>query len=283
MAKKPEALEKTTASLFDSIDELKKNEQVEQEIVSHGVSAWSVVSLVLAVLAFLAFVHVAFVVFAVLSAICAIFAFCAIARSGGEVAGKKIACLGLALAIACGIGGPVRKAVYRMEFDRQAAQFCEEWFKNVQSGDVVALRQMINPYWKRATIMNHEDEVNYFVREKAGEDEAHYGTHSFLSNPTLLTLYTLGDKAHHSFYVSTTTWLTNSTESTERMYAITVDPDPEAGRPEKQTFFLRLVCNRVLNLTEEGERLIGWSTIVSELTPVELDKDGKPIWTPVER
>lgn len=276
MAKQP-TLEKTTDSLFDS--SWKDNSPVgEQEIVSRGISVWAVAAFALAVVALLAFVHIAFVSFSVVAFLFAIFAFTSIARSGGELTGRKIASVALALALISLVGGPTRKAVYRMEFEKQAAQFCDEWFKNVKEGNVCALRQMTSVYWARPTIMSHQDEINYFANEQRGDEEVHYGMHAFLSNPTILTLWKLGDRARHSFYVTTTTWLTNTRESTERIYAITVEPDPEIPNDVKQTFFIRLVCNRQYQRTEEGEALVGWSTINSDLNPVELDKDGRPIW-----
>ncbi len=280
MAKLPE-IEKKSGSLFDSnlsMGSADEAIQVSQDIISHGISSVAVAAFAVAVISLLAFVHVAFVTVSVLAALLAVFSMYLISRSGGELTGKTFACLALAVAIMSGVGGPVRKTVYRIEFEKQAAQFCEEWFKSVQNGDFVAVRQMTKAYWARATIMNHQDEIDYFVREKAGDDEAHHEMHSFLSNQTILTLWKLGDKARHSFYTASTTWLTSTHESTERIYAVTVDPDPEVGRTQKQTFFFRLVLNRHYNKTEEGERLVGWSTIVSDLNPMELDKDGRPIY-----
>ena len=278
MAKK-EALQKTSGSLFDSSwNELSYSQSDVDEQVSKRLSAWSVVALAVGVLSLLTFLNVAFVFFSAVAALFAIVALVGIARSGGEITGRKLACLGLALALMTAIGGPVRRAVYRMEFERQASEFCEAWFDAIKDGDVCQIRQMENPYWKRATIVTHQDEIDYFYRNMGVDEEPHYMTHSFLANPTLLTLYTLGDRAKHSYYVTTSTILTANTESTERVYAVTYEPDPYKPDSKKQTFFFRLVCNRTRAETEDGEKLVGWSTISSDLSPMKLDENGRPVW-----
>lgn len=283
MAKK-EALQKTSGSLFDSSwNELSYAQSDVDEQVSKRLTPWSVVALAFGVLSLLTFVNVAFAFFSVVAALFALAALATIARSGGEVTGRKLACLGLALALMTAIGGPVRRAVYRMEFERQAGEFCEAWFDAVKAGDICQVRQMENPYWKRATIVSHQDEIDYFIRNMGVDDEPHYGTHAFLANPTLLTLYTLGDRAKHSYYATTSTLLTGNAESTERVYAVTCEPDPYNPNTKKQTFFFRLVCNRTHNETEDGEKLVGWSTISSDLNPMELDENGRPVWEKINR
>lgn len=281
MAKKLPDIEQKSGSLFDESWGLAsegESSQVTQEIISRGISPVAVAAFVLGVVSLLAFVHVAFAAISVLAILFALFAFYSISRSGGEITGKTVACLGLAIAIMSCVGGPFRKAVYRMEFEKQADAFCDEWFKTLKNGDFVQLHQMMNPYWMRSTIMNHQDEVNYFARVKSGDEEPHHNMHSYLSNPTLMTIWALGDKAKHSFYTASSTWLTNQHETTERIYAVTVEPDPEVGRKEKQTFFIRLVCNRKYNQTEEGDALVGWSVSSSNFSLVELDDNGRPIY-----
>ena len=276
-------LQQTSASLFDSsiLGDRNATQNVD-DVVAKRISALAVVAIVVAVVSLLAFVQVFFTVISALAVLLSLGALYSIEKSGGELLGRKLACVALCLSLITAVGGPTRRVVYRVEFERQAGEFCEAWFDAAKKGDVCQIRQMNQPYWQRATIVTHQDEIDFFVRQKQGDEEPHSRMHSFLANPTLLTLHALGDRAHHSFYCTTTTWLTNSTESTERIYAVTVDPAPNEKNLEKQTFFFRLVCNRVYSRTEEGAKLVGWSTIDSDLSPVELDKSGRPIWSQEE-
>ncbi len=278
MAKK-EALQKTSGSLFDSsLSNLAYARSEVDEQVSKRLSPLAVASVVVGVLSPLAFVNVACVAFSAVAALFAIAAFVGIDRSGGEITGRKLASLGLALAVITAVGAPVRRAVYRMEFERQAADFCEVWFDAAKNGDACQIRQMSNPYWKRATIMSHQDEVDYFYRDMGNDEEPHYMTHNFLANPTLLTLYALGDRARHSFYATTGTLLTGNTESASRVYAVTCEPDPSDPNSKKQTFFIRLVCSRVHAETEEGEKLVGWTMETADYGAMKLDEKGLPVW-----
>ena len=275
-----EQLEKTSGSLFDSAwNETQPSNLTgldDSGLASKRLSTMAIASTVVALLSLLAFIGTGFSVLSVLAIIMATAAFYFIGKSGGELVGLKFACVGLALGLVTLIGGQVRKITYRVAFERQAEEFCQAWFQAVKDGDITQVRQMTAPYWKRATIMSHKDEVDMFVRQMAGDEEPHSDVHAFLANPTLLTLSALRDRIHPTFYGATAVWLTPSTESTERIYAITVDP---AGPNEKkQTFFMRLVCNRNYNKTEEGEKLVGWSTTNSDLSVMELDKDGRPVW-----
>lgn len=278
MAKK-EAPQKMSGSLFDSSWTAEAYSQVgADEQAVKRLSIWAIVAVVIGVLSLLAFMHIAFSIFSIIAGLFAVLAFIAVGKSGGEISGRSFACIALALSLITFIGGSLRRDVYRMEFERQAAEFCDVWFEAAKKGDVCQLRQMTNPHWNRATVLTPQDEVNYFVRDMAGDEEPHHGAHSFLANPTLLTLHALGDRARHSYYATTATLLTANTESTERVYAVTREPDPNDPESKKQTFFIRLVCNRVSAETEEGEKLVGWSTIVSDLAPMKLDEDGRPTW-----
>ena len=269
-------MEKTSGSIFDApaFQTTQSNDVIE----SKGITVWAVAALVVAALSLLAFVHLAFLALSVIAILFSLVAFLTIWKGGGEVAGKRLAIVALALATLTAIGGPVRRVVYRIAFERQAAEFCEVWFDAAKRGDVCQIRQMTQPHWRRATIATHKDEVDYFVRDKMGDEEPHYKTHAFLANSTLLTLAKLGDRAKHSFYCAPSTWLTSSIETTERIYAVTVEPDPAKPDDKKQTFFLSIVCTRDYGKTEEGERLVGWKTNDADLEPLKLDKTGAPIY-----
>ena len=100
--------------------------------------------------------HIAFSIFSIIAGLFAVLAFIAIGKSGGEISGRSFACIALALSLITFIGGSLRRDVYRMEFERQAAEFCDVWFEAAKKGGVCQLRQMTNPHWNRATILRRK-------------------------------------------------------------------------------------------------------------------------------
>ncbi len=272
-------LEKTSQSLFDSTwNEIKPSggTQNVDELASKHISALAVISTAIALLSILAFVYVGFVAASALAVLVAVWAFIVIARSGGEITGRKFACIGLALGLCSLIGAPVSSTAYRMDFERQADEFCKVWFQLAKDGKIADLRQLTSPYWNRATFVTHKDEVDLFVRQMQGDEEPHYNVHSFLANPTLLTLNALGERAHISFYKTKATIINQNLESTGRIYAVTVEPSNP--NDVKQTFFITLYCDRRYNKTEEGEKLVGWIVHDADVNPMELGADGRPVW-----
>ena len=125
-------LEKTSGSIFDApaFQTTQSNDVIE----SKGITVWAVAALVVAALSLLAFVHLAFLALSVIAILFSLVAFLTIWKGGGEVAGKRLAIVALALATLTAIGGPVRRVVYRIAFERQAAEFCEVWFDAAKRG-----------------------------------------------------------------------------------------------------------------------------------------------------
>ena len=280
MAKKPLPLEKTSASLFDNIGQDKGTPLLndDQTLASSGkknVSVWALVSFVLGILGFFSLVHLGFLVCSAIALFSAIVAFVTIARSGGELEGKKFAAFGLALAIASAIAGQYSAYVYERDFNRQADEFIRLWFEDVKSDNIALAYQTTEPYWQRAAFVTHDDVLSFWRRRLVGEEEEHFATHSYLSNPTLLTINYLGDRAKLSYYGTFYTILTNSTEQTERVYAVTVEPEEPGGKT--QTFFLGFVVERIMRKTPEGQTLIGWMMHASDLIPLEVDSAGRPV------
>lgn len=271
-------LEKTSASLFDSIkmeSPSMPDENRAGELCSGGrLSAWAILSLVLSVFGFLSLVWLGCVVFSILAAFSAIVAFFLMARSGGELTGTKFAAIGLALACASGVAGPVSAAVYEREFDRQADAFIRAWFDAASSGNPALAHQMTEVYWQRAVFVTPDDVKAYWLRSMRGEEDQHYGVHTFLSNPTLLTITQLRDRITFSYYMTKATLINNSTEQTHRVYAVTVAPETPDGKP--QTFFLEFLVERAMRRTPQGERLVGWMWHLSDLIPAKLDASGLP-------
>ncbi len=279
MAKKSTPLEKTSSSLFDAIPAQALGDAYEGETIEgvgkSRVSVWAIVSFVFGILSFLSLVHLGFLVFTVFGAAAALFAFYAFGRAGDELGGKTFAALGLALAVASGIAGPYSAYVYEREFDRQADEFCKSWFDAVKTGNPALTHQMTRPYWQRKKFARHSDVVSYWGGMVKGEEEEHHTVHSYLCNPTLLTIYRLGDRAKVTYYGTFGKALTNSAEQTERVYAITVEPEEPGGK--RQTFFLALFAERVMNKTPKGEKMVGWTMHMGDYIPLKLDADGRPI------
>ena len=279
MAKKSTPLEKTSSSLFDAIPAGGFAAEYEGEKVDGAaksrVSVWAIVSFVFGILGLLSLVHLGFLVFAAFGVLASFFAFYAFGRSGGELGGRTFATLGLTLAVVSAVAGPYSSYVYEREFDRQADEFCKSWFDAVKAGNPAVTHQMTHPYWQRKKFARHSDVVNYWKSMVKGEEEEHHTAHSYLCNPTLLTIYKLGDRAKITSYGSFETVLASNAEQTERVYAITVEPEEPGGK--RQTFFLALFVERLMNKTPQGEKRVGWVLHMGDHIPLKLDAEGRPI------
>jgi hypothetical protein len=237
MADKLKPLEKTSSSLFDALsaDASAVNaSNAADELVSKRASVLAIIAATLGALSFLSLLNLGFLVFSAFGGLTAIFALAAIARSGGELIGRSSALAGLALALAGALSGPLCAATYRVDFERQAAEFCDIWFETAKSGDFLALRQLTRSHWDRPAILDENDAVKYWATSTHDED-AHRELHSFLANPTLLTLAALGERAQATFYATETQTINSKVEVATRIYAVTVAPEKEGEA--KQTFF----------------------------------------------
>lgn len=275
MADKLKPLEKTSASLFDAWNaDAASAPNVADELISKRASVWAIVSALFGVSSFLSLLQLGFLGVAAFAIFAAIFALCAIAKSGGELVGRRLALAGLALGLAGAVAGPVRFATYRADFERQAEQFCQSWFATAAKGDVLALRQLTRPHWERAPIVDESDVVKYWAASTRDED-GHRELHTFLASPTLLTLTALGDRAKPTFYATEYLALNSKVELANRIYAVTVAPEKE--NDPKQTFFLRLTVERRVRKTARGEKSVGWNMTSGDWRPVELDENGRPV------
>ena len=277
MADKLKPLEKTSSSLFDawSADASAANvSNAADELVSKRASALAIVSAALGALSLLSLLNLGFLLFSALGALAAIFALAAIAKSGGELVGRSCALFGLAAALVGALAGPLCVATYRADFEAQADEFCNIWFETAKSGDFLALRQLSRPHWERAPIVDDWDAVKYWAAS-THDDDAHRELHSFLANPTLLTLAALGDRAQATFSATETQTLDSKVEVTTRIYAVTVAPEKEGGA--KETFFLRLTVERRWRKTARGEKSVGWNVHTGDWRPVEIDESGRPV------
>ena len=282
MADKLKPLEKTSSSVFDawSADASAANvSNAADELVSKRASALAIVSALLGAFSFLSLLNLGFLFFSAFGVLAAVFALAAIAKSGGELVGRSWALGGLALALAGAISGPLSAATYRADFDAQADEFCQIWFDAAKKGDVLTLRQLTRSHWDRPPIIDESDAVKYWITSTQDED-AHRELHSFLANPTLLTLAALGDRVEPTFYATESQTINSKAEVATRVYAVTVAPEKE-GEP-KQTFFLKLTVERRLRKTARGEKSVGWNVHPGDWRPVELDESGRPVLKVVE-
>ena len=277
MADKLKPLEKTSSSLFDALSadaSAAKASNAADELVSKRASVWAIVSAFWGALSFLSLLNLGFLFFAAFGVLSAIFALAAIAKSGGELVGRSWAFGGLALALAGAISGPLCAATYRVDFEAQADEFCKIWFDAAKKGDVLTLRQLTRSHWDRPAIIDESDAVKYWATSTHDED-AHRELHSFLANPTLLTLAALGDRAQATFYATETQTINAKAEVATRIYAVTVAPEKEGEA--KETFFIRLTVERRLRKTARGEKSVGWNIHSGDWRPLELDENGRPV------
>ncbi|MBR2006020.1 MAG: hypothetical protein IJ991_17795 [Thermoguttaceae bacterium] len=282
MADKLKPLEKTSSSLFDALSadaSVANASNAADELVSKRASVWAIVSALLGALSFLSLLNLGFLFFSAFGVLAAVFALAAIAKSGGELVGRSWALAGLALALAGAISGPLCAATYRADFDAQAEQFCQIWFAAAKKGDVLTLRQLTRSHWDRPPIIDENDAIKYWATSTQDED-GHRELHSFLANPTILTLAALGDRVKPTFYATESQAINSKAEVATRIYAVTVAPEKEGEA--KQTFFLKLTVERRLRKTARGEKSIGWNVHPGDWRPVELDENGRPVLKVVE-
>ena len=282
MADKLKPLEKTSSSLFDALSadaSVANVSNAADELVSKRASVWAIVSALLGALSFLSLLNLGFLFFSAFGALAAIFALAAIAKSGGELVGRSWALAGLALALAGAISGPLCVATYRADFDAQADEFCQIWFDAAKKGDVLTLRQLTRSHWDRPPIIDENDAIKYWATSTQDED-GHRELHSFLANPTILTLAALGDRVKPTFYATESQTINSKAEVATRVYAVTVAPEKEGEA--KETFFLKLTVERRLRKTARGEKSIGWNVHPGDWRPLELDENGRPILKVVE-
>lgn len=282
MADKLKPLEKTSSSLFDALSadaSVANVSNAADELVSKRASVWAIVSALLGALSFLSLLNLGFLFFSAFGVLAAVFALAAIAKSGGELVGRSWALAGLALALAGAISGPLCAATYRADFDAQAEQFCQIWFDAAKKGDVLTLRQLTRSHWDRPPIIDENDAIKYWATSTQDED-GHRELHSFLANPTILTLAALGDRVKPTFYATESQTINSKAEVATRVYAVTVAPEKEGEA--KQTFFLKLTVERRLRKTARGEKSIGWNVHPGDWRPLELDENGRPVLKVVE-
>lgn len=282
MADKLKPLEKTSSSLFDALSadaDVAKASNAADELVSKRASVLAIVSALLGALSFLTLLNLGFLFFSAFGVLAAIFSLAAIAKSGGELVGRSWALAGLALALAGAIAGPLCVATYRADFDAQADEFCQIWFDAAKKGDVLTLRQLTRSHWDRPPIIDEDDAIKYWATSTQDED-GHRELHSFLANPTILTLAALGDRVKPTFYATESQTINARAEVATRVYAVTVAPEKEGDA--KQTFFLKLTVERRLRKTARGEKSIGWNVHPGDWSPLELDENGRPVLKVVE-
>ncbi|MBP3557366.1 MAG: hypothetical protein J6K20_06640 [Thermoguttaceae bacterium] len=282
MADKLKPLEKTSSSLFDALSADASAANVSNaadELVSKRASVLAIVSALLGALSFLSLLNLGFLFFSAFAVLAAIFALAAIAKSGGELVGRSWGLAGLALALAGAISGPLCVATYRADFDAQADEFCQIWFDAAKKGDVLTLRQLTRSHWDRPPIVDEDDAIKYWATSTQDED-GHRELHSFLANPTILTLAALGDRVKPTFYATESQTINARAEVATRVYAVTVAPEKEGDA--KQTFFLKLTVERRLRKTARGEKSIGWNVHPGDWRPLELDENGRPVLKVVE-
>ena len=281
MKQKATPLEQTSNSLFDAIVAQDAQDGFDQaqdaEVNVKRTSAWGIVAIILALISTLSILSFSFLFFAAFAIVAALISLYLIKRSGGELTGAIFAYPALAIAIAVFVATPLNYCVYRQAFERQADEFFHFWSDTVRSGDATGANMCSQYYWDRSTIVDRHDEIDYWVRAKGGDEEPHSNVHSYLSNPTLLTLATLDDKATARLHRIVTTFLSPTNEQTDCVYAITCEPTESTG--DKQTFFIRVVLERKTGKTEEGEKKVGWRIQPGDFAPLQLDAQGEPVIT----
>lgn len=184
----------------------------------------------------------------------------------GMLLGKKITLIGLWLAIVFSVAMPLHHETYRLRLKNDAKKYCMHWCSTIHRGDFLRIKQLGHvPHFLKLDTT----EAAYW-RQYLGDEEVHTGLHRFLTEPLLLTLAALGDKAKYSYYRTDMLHVGKDSDEIVMTYAVTY-PSTEN---KKETFFIRINASR----TFDPKRKLGiWKGGDKVKGPLPLDEDHVPV------
>lgn len=217
-------------------------------------------------LSFLLFMSTYFFFVPILALMLAIIALIRIRVSSGNQIGEGLALAAIGLLVIPSIAVPIKDAIYKDRFVRDAQRFAAIWFETMASGNIFRVKQLNHvPHCVDSTM----SEVNYW-RQFLGDEMTHEELHTFLADPLLLTLEALGHKAKATYYKTEAVRLGSESEEILMTYAITY-PN-QANQPE--TFFVQINANR----SPDAKRKIGlWKGGDRIKGPLKVNAAGLPV------
>ncbi len=173
-----------------------------------------------------------------------------IATRRPDLVGRPLAVAGLMLGAVFLVAPPVDDLVYRYLLRQQARQFAEIWIDAVRHGEKFkAHHLMIDPRHREPL----EDNLAEFYRRR---DAYRQKLKSFVDEPTMRTLFALGEDAEIRFYE---TIAEDPQDEVQQIYAVTYrDEQEEQEELKRRTFFIALIMQRSID-TKSGRA--GWTLI----------------------
>lgn len=254
--------EEKKKSLFDAAWRPSEGGEEQEERFS-SVSVPAVLAMIGGVFSVLVFFSPVFLFIPCCTFPLALWALWSISRSDGMLTGVRFARIGLFLLIFSPTAALVNDIVYQTQLLRQAKTYFRSVFDDIQHGDLLAVRQSMLPYFARPTDLT---EAAYW-KSQMGKEEDHELFHSdFLSNPTLLTLYTLGERAKYSYYKTESIIAAPNfgTDRVKMVFAVTY-PGKDGGN---ETFFIPVVAIRT---HDTEKKRAGWGRQKFEFAPLPAD------------
>ncbi len=157
-----------------------------------------------------------------------------IAARRPDLVGRPAALTGLLLGATFLVAAPVDDLVYRYFLRQQARQFAEIWIDAVRHGEVYKAHHLMIPPKQRPPL---ENEPADFYRRNPTQRRT---LNLFVSEPTMRTLFALGQAAEIRLYETAAQGSEGSLDFVQQTYAVTY-PDE---RNQPKSFFITLLMQR---------------------------------------
>ena len=224
--------------------QLPADPQDEELTRYQSVSGLAFVALLLGLLSWTAMFAPALWTVAFLGVVVGVAALAQIRRRAPALLGRRPALVGLLLSVAFSFAGPAQVLANRWLIRNDGRRIAAEFLRDLQQGQPAAAHQLTLAAGRRAP-PSVELAASYYVGS-----EARAGLESFIAQPEIQTLLTLGGKARIRFYDTEFQGHDDAGDAVRLVYAVTYD---QAG--QKTSFFLGLSLRRKLILVTN---LVDW-------------------------
>lgn len=230
----------------------------------HAVSGLAVAGLIAGMASILAFLHPLLWLVPLAAIVLNALALRRIAEAMPELIGRKAALAGLAMALICGISGPIQLLVYLRDLRTESVEVAREWF--------TALRENRPEYAHRLCLFPST------AASRAQSPAQHYASGAmapetlrhFVNESPIGLLLKLGKRAHVRFYQNEEVRSNREQEGVRDLYVVTVGEGADAV-----SFFIRLGTNRSADLaTGDWQWQVSKYEFVTMPSPVLLDAAG---------
>jgi len=194
----------------------KFSDAAEAELPQYrALSGLAVVGLLLGFLSALAIVHVGLSFIGGAAVLCCLAALVRIASAPSEISGRGLALAGLVLAILMTTAGLAREVTEQRLADIQSRTVAVQWFEYLKQGQPHKAKELENSGTGRRSL----DETLW--DEYLSSATTYEGLETFVAQPEILALLTLGDRADVRHYQC----LKADSDSVTQVYAVTYTDD----------------------------------------------------------